>query len=232
MKVVGIDGCKDSWMAVELEKGRFEQARLLGTLEQVIRSFPDAAVFGVDIPIGYPVRGSRLADAQARAALGPRGRSVFDAVPPGLLELESFEAVQREVEAVRRRGVPMPCPSRQAWGLKKKILEANRAAAADRRFYEVHPELSFWAMRGQQPVPESKRTWAGFWVRRRLLEQQGIIIPDVIENGELAGPDDVLDAAACAWSASRISRDHAAGCFPPPGQEQPDENGRHVAIWY
>lgn len=232
MRVVGIDGCKESWMAVELEHGQFKAARLVGTLEQAIRAFPDAAVYGVDIPIGYPVVGPRLADLTARAVLGPRGRSIFDAVPPMLLALDGYEAVQAAVAKARSRGVEMACPSRQSWSLKKKMLEANRAATADRRLYEVHPEVSFWEMRGQKPVLESKRTWAGFWIRRRLLAREGILIPDAIENGELAGIDDVLDAAACAWTANRISRKSAAGHFPPAGQEQPDENGRPVAIWY
>ena len=232
MRVVGIDGCKDNWMAVELEHGQFKQARLVQSLEQAIRAFPDAVAYGVDIPIGFPVRGPRLADATARAVLGSRGRSIFDAVPPKLLKLATYEDVQAAVEAARAKGIETTCPSRQSWGLKKKMLEANRIAAADRRIFEVHPEVSFWAMRGQKPVLESKRTWAGFWIRRRLLQREGILIPDAIENGELAGIDDVLDAAACAWTAHRIGRTHAAGHFPPPGQEQPDENGRPVAIWY
>lgn len=220
-------------MAIELEHGQFKSARIVQSLEQVLRAFPDAAVYAVDIPIGYPVRGTRLADATARLALGStRGRSIFDAVPPRYLKLEHYEDVQAAVEQDRAKNVEVPCPSRQAWGLKKKMLEANRAAAGDRRIYEVHPEVSFWAMRGNKPVDESKRTWSGFWVRRRLLQRENILIPDTIENGELAGIDDVLDAAACAWSAQRIARGKDAGQFPPKGQEQPDENGRPVAIWY
>ena len=219
-------------MAVELENGQFKQARLLGTLEQVIRAFPDAAVFGVDIPIGYPTRGMRMADVQARAVLGPRGRSVFDACPPKLLKLETYEQVQAEVERARRKGVEVPCPSRQSWSIKPKMIEANRLAQSDQRVFEVHPEVSFWAMRAQKPVVENKRTWSGFWIRRRLLQQQGILIPDVIENGDLAGTDDVLDAAACAWSAQRIARVKQAGSFPPKGEEQRDDSGRACAIWY
>lgn len=220
-------------MVVELEHGQFKSARIVQSLEQVLRAYPDAAAYAVDIPIGYPERGPRLADATARQALGPaRGRSIFDAVPPRYLKLDCYEDVQAAVEQDRKRNLEVPCPSRQAWGLKKKMQEANRASAGDRRIFEVHPEVSFWAMRGQKPVTESKRTWAGFWIRRRLLQRENILIPDTIENGELAGIDDVLDAAACAWSAHRIARGKDAGQFPPKDQSQTDENGRPVAIWY
>jgi len=199
----------------------------------VLNAFPAAKVIGVDIPIGYPRHGVRLADAQARAALGPRrGRSVFDTCPPWAIALGDYEAVQARVERERARGREVVCPSRQSWGLRAKMEEVQRFAVADPRIREVHPEVSFWAMRGGMAVEESKRTWNGFWQRRRLLERQSIHIPDAIDNGELAGIDDVLDAAACAWTAHRIAEGVRAASFPPRGQEQHDEHGRAVAIWY
>jgi predicted RNase H-like nuclease len=232
MRVVGVDGCKEGWVAVVLQEGRTLEAGYFQTIEQVIAAHSSAAAIGVDIPIGYPVRGSRQADLQARHRLGTvRGRSVFDTCPPWAIAQDSYEATQREAERRRARGEAVACPSKQSWALKRKMLEVERIARTNVLVYEVHPELSFWAMRQQKPILESKRTWAGFWIRLRLLEEQGIRIPDDIDNGELCGIDDVLDAAAVAWSAHRIAT-RTAGFFPPRGEEQFDEHGRAVAIWY
>lgn len=63
--------------------------------------------------------------------------------------------------------------------------------------------------------------------RRRLLASEGIELPDTIEADQAAG-DDVLDAAAAAWSAARKWRGEAK-CLPA---DPPMQDGRHVAIWY
>jgi predicted RNase H-like nuclease len=41
--------------------------------------------------------------------------------------------------------------------------------------------------------------------------------------------DDILDAAAVAWTATRIASGRAASLPSPP---QPDDAGRPIAIWY
>jgi predicted RNase H-like nuclease len=40
--------------------------------------------------------------------------------------------------------------------------------------------------------------------------------------------DDILDAAAVAWSATRIARGQADSFPRPP---QPDDTGQPIAIW-
>lgn len=75
-----------------------------------------------------------------------------------------------------------------------------------------------------------KRTWNGLAQRRACLERAGIKLPDQLKRGGLAGADDVLDAAAAAWSAWRIGTGAAARTLPDPPQEGRDIG--HVAIWY
>jgi hypothetical protein len=69
-----------------------------------------------------------------------------------------------------------------------------------------------------------KRSWNGQQERLALLRATGIELPARLEAG-LAPADDVIDAAAAAWSAHRIAR----------GEAQPLPAG-HVsrvgAIWY
>lgn len=65
-----------------------------------------------------------------------------------------------------------------------------------------------------------------------MLKDAGIVIPDHLGNAKAAGTDDVLDAAAAAWSAKRIATGTAVSLPDPP---EPDINGkencRRVAIW-
>ena len=111
-----------------------------------------------------------------------------------------------------------------------RILEANalyEAGIGEGRpppLYEVHPEVSFHALAGAE-LPYAKHSWAGHALRRSLLSAAGIDLPDDLGEAGRAGPDDVLDAAAVAWTAHRIARG-IAGSLPDPPQHG------HIAIWY
>ncbi|MFJ6636179.1 DUF429 domain-containing protein [Streptomyces sp. NPDC091376] len=121
--------------------------------------------------------------------------------------------------------------SRQSWGLAAKLREANDCLAdtGGERLFEVHPEVSFWALNDRTPLPHRKKSWSGQMTRRSLLAAAGIVLPDDLGEAGRAQPDDVLDAAAAAWSAHRIAQGRA-GCLPDP--PQCDERGRPIAIWY
>jgi predicted RNase H-like nuclease len=94
------------------------------------------------------------------------------------------------------------------------------------RVAEVHPELCFARLAGQ-PLPDSKRTWTGAMHRRRLLADN--VLPDDLgPAGRAAAIDDVLDAAAAAWTARRIALGQA---LPLPDPPEPLANGHTAAIW-
>jgi predicted RNase H-like nuclease len=121
----------------------------------------------------------------------------------------------------------------QAWGLRGKLLEADafRRTAAPPLYeppplYEVHPELSFAALGGGTPLADSKHTRAGLATRRALLAQAGIVVPPRVPG---AAEDDLLDAAAVAWSARRVAAG-AAVTLSDPAQRADD--GREIAIRY
>ncbi|MFN8104185.1 MAG: DUF429 domain-containing protein, partial [Acidimicrobiia bacterium] len=63
---------------------------------------------------------------------------------------------------------------------------------------------------------------------RHLLAGAGIEIPDVIAEVEGVAADDVVDAAAAAWSARRFVAG-AARSLPDPPQQS---GGCRVGIWY
>ncbi len=77
------------------------------------------------------------------------------------------------------------------------------------------------------PLTSSKKTREGLGERRTLLTARGVEIADVRVKG--TRPDDVLDAAAVAWSAHRVATGVAVSLPDPPER---DAEGRPVAVWY
>jgi predicted RNase H-like nuclease len=190
---IGVDAARGGWMAVALRDGRFMDAAFERRFPALLERFPEAGVFGVDVPIGLPEPGvRRRADLDARAAVGPRRASVFFTPSRAALECPTYGAA-REVA---------PDTSAQAWALRTAILDVERIR--DSRVHEVHPEVSFALLAGG-PIAFAKRTWNGQHQRLRLLANVGIEIPHRLDAG-LVGADDVLDAAVVAWTATRIAR--------------------------
>jgi predicted RNase H-like nuclease len=142
----------------------------------------------------------RPADTAARAFVGPeRASSVFSTLPAEVLVAPTY-AKAAEI-AVRVLGKSR---SRQSYALGDRIFEVAEIVASDHRIIEVHPEVSFRALRGE-PLRYSKHTWSGIAERRTLLAAAGILLPDHLPGGGHAAPDDVVDAAAAAWSAMRVA---------------------------
>jgi predicted RNase H-like nuclease len=227
VRAVGIDACRGGWVAVVLDDGHFAEATAGASLAKLVRQFPQAAAIGVDMPLGLLERGWRDADLSAAKVLGHRRASVF-AVPPRAVWREpSYEAAISRCRGLMD-GVGM---SRQAWGLRMKLLEANELYdQGDGRIHEVHPEVSFVAMGA--PPTYSKKTWRGQAERRQLLAEHGVVLPDDLGDANPANlipVDDVLDAAAAAWSAHRIAI-RRASCLPTEPQQ--NERGQDLAIWF
>jgi predicted RNase H-like nuclease len=225
-RVLGVDGCRTGWVGISVHDGRVE-AHHGTTIEVVIASAAtggDLGCVAVDIPIGLPDRGRRHGDVLARRALGPRWQSLFiTPVRPALLadDFAAAVALNRELAA---EGL-----SRQAFALRTKVLEVDALArTCAHPLLEVHPELSFATMAGA-PLAAGKKTWAGAQVRRELLARHGIPVPDDLGPvGALAAVDDVLDAAAAAWSARRYAAGLARSLPSPPERFS---DGIPCAIW-
>ena len=219
--MLGLDAAGNhGWLGVVIDDGGFRGARL-GSVKAIIDWAEPVETIGIDIPIGHVAGGLRRADVEARRFIGPRGSSVFPAPPEEVFAANSFEEANGLLAAM---GAPRM--SKQAWNLVPKMDEAARVAAFDRRVHEVHPEVSFCELAGQC-LAWSKKSWNGLLLRRRLLAEAGIELPDLITEAPGAVADDVVDAAVAAWSARRIAAGLARP-FPDPPQET---DGRTVAIW-
>lgn len=221
-QAIGIDGAKSGWVAVLLEEGRFVDAVVAPSLAEILARYPEAGAFAIDVPIGYPERDARPADTEARKFIGARRSSVFNVPPLCVLQAPSYSEANALSREITEKGI-----SKQSYALREKIFEAERLAA-DPRVYEVHPEVSFRELKGS-PLEAPKKTWNGMMERLRLLEGEGISLPDHLAGGGVAA-DDVLDAAAAAWSARRIVRGEAEAF--PDTPDDPVNPGEQARIWY
>jgi predicted RNase H-like nuclease len=209
MKVAGVDGTKDGWVAVVLENGRFAGDHVLPSIEADFGELGDAAVIAIDVPIGF---GPRRADAAARKFLTGAASTVFPTPARAILE--------------RPFGPGLGVPA-QAHALGARILYMTELARSDPRIREVHPEVSFRAMKGGRPLRHRKKSAGGALERLELLRRNGIEL-DRLESSASTPLDDVLDAGAAAWSAHRIGNRRAESLPDPP--ETID--GQPVAIWF
>jgi len=222
-RVTGIDACRSGWVAVTLpgQEAAPESAPVRVMVAKTLGALPLDGVTGIDMPLGLLADGWRTADLLARRALGRRGSSVF-AIPPRPVWREPCYAdANRRCRELTGRGM-----SAQAWGLRGKLLEADLFRRdANLPLYEVHPELSFAALAGA-PLADSKHSPHGLAIRRALLAEAGIVVPPRVPG---AAEDDLLDAAAVAWSARRIAAGTAAVLTDPA---QRADDAAEIAIRY
>jgi predicted RNase H-like nuclease len=223
-RVVGVDVWKGQWLAVVLRGRSYESAYVAGEIANLLGEIGEAEAVGIDMPIGLTSgKERRKADPAARAFVGPRRSSVFPTYPREVYEASTIQAA-REV-SLRLLGMSI---SDQAYRLGDRLLELERVVAGRADIWEVHPEVSFCAMAGRH-LTRPKKSWNGFHERLDLLQESGIEIPAPIAEIGNAGTEDVLDAAAAAWSASRIAEGSAASLPAEPTQSIA---GRALAIWY
>ena len=225
-RVLGVDACKAGWFGIVLggsEPRALFAPHIAGLAQQAGTGGPLAAV-GIDIPIGLADSGRRQADVLARRLIGPRWASVF--ITPVRAALLAGDYARAAAENRRLAGEGL---SRQAFALQAKILDADRwVRTTPLRVAEIHPEVSFARLAGG-PLRLGKTSWAGAALRRKLLAQVGIVLPDDLgAAGEQARVDDVLDAAVVAWTAQRVASGKA---HPLPDPPETFSDGIPCAIW-
>lgn len=234
-RVLGIDAYKGGWVGVLLtghdhsddghDHGDRVEVRTAPVIAELVAQTGPVDVVAVDIPIGLPDRTRRRADVAARAQLGPRASAVFYTPVRAALTAADYAAANAENRRLAGEGL-----SAQAYRLGPKILDVDAwlRAGDHPRTIEVHPELCFARMAGG-PLPDSKKTWSGTVRREELLRQHGVRLPrDIGPAGRLVPVDDVLDAAAAAWTARRAAAGEAR-CVPAEPEVFGD--GLPAAIW-
>ncbi len=223
MRVAGIDVWRGRWVAVVLNDGLYERATMTSGITDLLSALSDMAAIGIDMPIGLTSGSERReADKAAREFVGPRRSSVFPTYPREVYEEETYDAARERCLTLTGGSI-----SRQAYGLRDRLLELEEAVSAHPNVFEVHPEVSFREM-ARRHLAWSKTSWNGFQERVRVIGEHGLVLPSEIAELRHVGAEDVLDACVAAWSAARIASGTARS-FPDPPQVV---DGRRVAIWF
>jgi predicted RNase H-like nuclease len=207
VKAVGVDGARGGW-AVACADGDGTRVGLARDIGEVARLRDDAPV-AIDIPIGLlETVGFRPCDAAARRLLGRRASTVF--APPARYQLAAagdYAAMRALVAAERRTNPAAKGVSAQSAGLARKIREVDEYVRAhpdsERWLFECHPELSFLALNGGEPLAP-KRSPAGADQRLRLIDAA---FPDAQQRLAAAPWPrlDLLDAYANLATACAIA---------------------------
>lgn len=202
--MLGVDGTRGGWVGVGWDGNAVipvHDRTLVGLCAQV----GAVAVVAVDMPVGLETSARRACDEEVRSLLGARRSSLFGPPVAEALAMSTYAEANAWSKATVGRGI-----SKQAWMLADKIREVRSVVGTtDLPIFEAFPELSFRAMQDDTPLTHAKRTWTGMATRLRLLERAGIVLP--IEAGAAGDvpADDLVDAAALAWSAMRIATGRA-----------------------
>ncbi len=235
--VAGVDGVRGGWaMAVTAVADgspvEFSVWDDVGELWAEARARGLLAV-GFDMPVGLPGADRRTADVAARELLQARRSSLFWTPPLCTLDAADYAAANLRSRQRTERGL-----SAQTFALMPKIRELRTTLAPEDfalqavpRAAEVHPESSFVRLVGA-PMAFSKTKLAGTRERTAALAE---VFPDIAETllltplpGHLdPALDDLLDAAAAAWTARRIVTGEAE-CL---GAGEHDETGYPMHIW-
>lgn len=229
MDVAGVDGCKGGWLLVRADATgqlRIKDVSIISTFRELIAATAEYAVVAVDIPIGLPTNQPRAADVEARKAIGPRRSSVFPAPMRAVLAASTYEEACALSFAAYGKKL-----SKQAFAILPKIREADEAMtpAVQEHVREVHPEVSFWALNGCQPLEHAKLKPDGAAERLRLLTPayQDDLASEDLPRG--AKRDDLYDACVAAWTAGRIAYGTARRL---PAEPPLDSRGLRMEIVY
>jgi predicted RNase H-like nuclease len=232
--LAGVDGCPAGWMVAFVRPAGGEvRTRIVPQFAAVAAAAEAPAVIAVDMPIGLPLRigpGGRGPERAVRPLLGERRSSVFPVPSREAIYAPTYRDACRVALATSD---PPRQVQKQLFMIAPRIREVDRVLRADpslaARVFETHPEVAFWRLNGERPLALAKKVKPGLALRRRLLIAAGF--PRAVVHApppKGAGPDDLLDALACAAIARRI---HAGIARPFPDAPQRDDYGLLMAIW-
>ncbi len=218
-KVAGIDGCKGGWCVAIIDLAqpdKIDDVEVV-SFSQAMRLHQFDAV-AVDIPIGLSAEGDRVCDKEARSLLGrPRQSSVFP--PPSRKVLRDIAAIgfdKKNYDKAKKISQEAcgKSMSRQTFSIVSKIHEVDCliTPSLQKKVFEVHPEVCFWALNERRAMKHKKkdkegrrerldvlstparfpeiREWIGAWYKKEGLEK-----------------DDVIDAIVAALTARMYRED-------------------------
>lgn len=208
---VGIDGCRNGWIAAILDNRNLRIERY-ETILDIMREFPTADSYLIDMAIGLPEcseESEKRPDKAARKELGKYGSTVFPIPCRQAIMVDSNDP--QAVVKMRELNLSVlgKSLSAQSINIIPKIRELDEFLDDHREyenvFCESHPELCFTRLNGKALMMK-KKTAEGLEERRSILEkyiEKGTMDDIQVRAKELrCMPDDIMDAACLAVSAA------------------------------
>jgi threonine dehydratase len=238
--IVGVDGCPAGWIAAfaPLDELSNPRIRVISHFSEIIDAPEQPAIIVVDMPIGLPdsiIGPGRAPERLVRPLLGKRQSSVFSI--PARAAVYAADYPQACTEAAAR-SEPSRKISKQGFMIFPKIREVDgllrQQPFLSARVFESHPEVTFQALNGGNPLDQPKKVKGKVWPDGMAL-RQGLLARHGIGEATLharpprgAAADDQLDALACLVTARAIASGQAQS-FPSPPER--DAHNIPIAIW-
>ena len=208
---IGIDGCRKGWIAAILDNGNLRIERYKTVLD-IIREFPTADAYLIDMAIGLPERieeAKKRPDKVARKELGKHGSTVFPIPCRQAIMVDSKDPQAVVKMRELNRFVLEKSLSSQSINIIPKIRELDEFLDDHREYKNVicesHPELCF-ARLNCKALMTNKKTADGLEERRSILEkyiEKGMMDGIQVRAKELrCMPDDIMDSVCLAVSAA------------------------------
>lgn len=212
--IVGIDGCKNGWVAVSISTTGVDIFRAQ-TLEFLMETVPTVHVILIDMPIGLATsigEDTYRPEKLARKYIPKKASSIFKAPAEQAAYCTTYAEANEVNRNILGKGL-----SKQSYHICKKIREVDiyvKTSTHGEILMESHPEVCFARLHpSREPILENKQTSDG---RKKRLEVLHIYNPEVVSEVESAFDiskdlqgiaDDVIDAACLAIVAKRGVKD-------------------------
>ena len=236
--VLGVDGCRQGWVAAIIEEHRPIRLERFDDLSSLWAQYGHPCrLMLVDIPIGLIAEGAegRECDRHARRLLSPlRHSSIF--TPPCRSALYAGDPSEINFQLTGKK------LSRQTINILPKIRETDlwlRSLPQWERaiIKESHPELVFATLNGGRPLLNNKKKASGRTERidllQRYLPEAAAILAEARSHipAKAAQPDDLTDALVLALAAKRAAeRPELARSLPD--DPSLDKEGLPMQIFY
>jgi predicted RNase H-like nuclease len=197
IQYLGLDGFRGGWVAAWIDDHGNQGFDYSSSLSRLFAMPHQRAM--IDMPIGLKKSGHRKCDLSARGLIGS---SVFLGARRNLWEFPDQASANQYYWRHEGPGMGVSC---QLWNIRDKIREVDDFITPDRQatIGEAHPELIFRRL-GNQLRLQGKKSAPGRDQRIGLLAEQGFVklskwLTQRHRTG--IGPDDLIDACACAIAA-------------------------------
>lgn len=171
---VGIDGCKDGYVVVDITENDFK-IEILKTVEEILSKYSYSNSILIDMPIGLPESEDDIRpDGEGRKILSSRASCIFSVPCRQSVYEEDYYKANEVNRTVLGKGL-----SKQSFAICRKIRDIdeflNNAPEYKNRLIESHPEVCFAMLnfdgRTAMPIFENKKTEEGIKKRMELLSK-------------------------------------------------------------